>query len=129
MVTGATLATVFFALLTNVLISRTIASSLGRRRVTGLSGHVVVTGLGAVGVAVVELLRKRDVDVVVVESDDQNRFLGQLRALQVPVVIADATIAETLVGRQPRGRTRGRDPDERRPGQHRDRSGRARPAG
>jgi hypothetical protein len=49
MVVGATLATVFFALLTNVLISRTIASSLGRRRVTGLSGHVIVVGLGAVG--------------------------------------------------------------------------------
>lgn len=37
MVVGATLATVFFALLTNVLISRTIASSLGRRRMTGLA--------------------------------------------------------------------------------------------
>ena len=95
MVTGATLATVFFALLTNLLISRTIAASLGRRRVTGLSGHVIVSGVGAVGVAVVEELRKRDVDVVVVEADDQNRFLGQLRALHVPVVIADGTITET----------------------------------
>ena len=85
MVVGATLATVFFALLTNLLISRTIASSLGRRRVTGLSGHVVVVGLGAVGLAVVEGLRARDVDVVVVEADDQNRFLAQLRAQQVPV--------------------------------------------
>jgi Trk K+ transport system NAD-binding subunit len=95
MLTGATLATVFFALLTNLLISRTIAASLGRRRVTGLSGHVIVSGVGAVGVAVVEELRKRDVDVVVVEADDQNRFLGQLRALHVPVVIADGTITET----------------------------------
>ena len=95
MVTGATLATVFFALLTNLLISRTIAASLGRRRVTGLSGHVVVAGVGAVGVAVVERLRERGIDVVVVEADDQNRFLGQLRALHVPVVIADGTITET----------------------------------
>ena len=95
MVVGATLATVFFALLTNLLISRTIASSLGRRRVTGLSGHVVVVGLGAVGLAVVEGLRARDVDVVVVEADEQNRFLAQLRAQQVPVVIADATLPET----------------------------------
>ncbi len=95
MVVGATLATVFFALLTNVLISRTIASSLGRRRVTGLSGHVVVVGLGAVGQAVVEGLRAQDIDVVVVEADDQNRFLGQLRAQQVHVVIADATLPDT----------------------------------
>lgn len=95
MVVGATLATVFFALLTNVLISRTIASSLGRRRVTGLSGHVVVVGLGGVGQAVVEGLRAQDIDVVVVESDDQNRFLAQLRAQRVHVVIADATLPDT----------------------------------
>src|SRR3978361_1223137 len=92
---GAPLATVFFALLTNLLISRTIAASLGRRRVTGLSGHVIVSGVGAVGVAVVEELRRRGIDVVVSEAADRDRFRGQLRRLHVPVVIADGTITET----------------------------------
>ena len=36
MVVGATLATVFFALLTNMLISRRIEATLGQRRITGL---------------------------------------------------------------------------------------------
>jgi Trk K+ transport system NAD-binding subunit len=95
MIVGATLATVTFALLTNLLISRTLASSLGRRKVTGLSGHVVVVGVGAVGLAVVQGLRARDVEVVVVEADDQNRFLSELRDQHVPVVIADATLPAT----------------------------------
>lgn len=95
MIVGATLATVFFALLTNLLISRTIAASLGRRRVTGLSGHVVVVGAGSVGLAVVRALRAQHTDVVVVESDEQNRFLSQLREQRVPVVVADATLPDT----------------------------------
>lgn len=110
MVVGATLATVFFALLTNVLISRTIASSLGRRRMTGLSGHVVVVGLGAVGLAVVERLQAAGVDVVVVEADDQNRFLGQLRAQRVPVVVADATLSDTWARSAWRTLVRSRSP-------------------
>ena len=96
MVVGATLATVFFALLTNLLISRTIASvagaSAGDRPQRARASS---SGWARSGLAVVEGLRARDVDVVVVEADDQNRFLAQLRAQQVPVVIADATLPET----------------------------------
>lgn len=96
MVVGATLATVFFALLTNALIGRRIEESLGRRRITGLEDHVIVIGVGSVGVTVVEELRARGVDVVVVDADEGNRFLGQLRGARVPLVIADATLPETL---------------------------------
>jgi Trk K+ transport system NAD-binding subunit len=96
MLVGATLATVTFALLTNALISRTIQQTLGRRKITGLTDHVIVVGLGSIGVAVVDGLRAAGVDVVVVEADDGNRFIGQLQAARVPLVIADATLAETL---------------------------------
>ena len=95
MVIGATMLTSFFALLTNVLISRTLEQSLGRRKVTGLSEHVIVVGLGAVGLAVVERLRAEGTDVVVVEADEDNRFLGALRQHDTPVVIADATLPAT----------------------------------
>lgn len=95
MVVGATLATVFFALLTNALIARRIEETLGRRRITGLTDHVVVVGLGSIGVEVVRMLRAEGVDVVVVERDTSNRFLGELDALRVPVVAADATLPDT----------------------------------
>jgi Trk K+ transport system NAD-binding subunit len=96
MLAGALFVAVFFALLTNVLVSRRIEESLGRQRITGLSGHVLVIGLGAVGMRVVQRLAAAGRDIVVVEKSEHNRHLGQLRALGVPVVIADATLPETL---------------------------------
>ena len=96
MLVGATMATVFFALLTNVLISQTIARSLGRRKVTGLNDHVIVIGLGSIGMAVVEGLRAAGTDVVVIETNEENRFLASLQQHQTPVVVADATLPETF---------------------------------
>jgi len=96
MLAGALFVAVFFALLTNVLVSRRIEESLGRQQITGLTGHVLVIGLGAVGMGVVKRLAAVGRDIVVVEKSEHNRHLGQLRALGVPVVIADATLPETL---------------------------------
>ncbi|GAA4712121.1 NAD-binding protein [Nocardioides conyzicola] len=96
MLVGATLATVFFALLTNALIGRRLEETLGRRRITSLDDHVIVIGAGSIGVAVVDGLRAAGVDVVVVETDDGNRFLDHLRRSKVPVVVGDATLPETL---------------------------------
>jgi Trk K+ transport system NAD-binding subunit len=96
MIFGVVLATVFFALLTNLLVSRRIEESLGRRRVIGLAGHVVVIGLGSIGVRVVQQLRAAGSEVVAVDSDEGNRYLAQVRGAGVPVMIADATLPETL---------------------------------
>jgi Trk K+ transport system NAD-binding subunit len=96
MIVGASLATLMFALLTNLLVTHRIEESLGRRLVTGLSGHVVVVGLGSVGVRVVQQLRDAGSPVVVIDSDESNRYLAQVRAAKVPVLIADATLPQTL---------------------------------
>jgi Trk K+ transport system NAD-binding subunit len=96
MLAGAMFVAVFFALLTNMIVSRRIEESLGRAHITGLSGHVLVIGLGTVGLRVARQLRAAGRDVVVVEKDEHNRHLGQVRALGVPVVIADATLPEAL---------------------------------
>jgi Trk K+ transport system NAD-binding subunit len=96
MLAGATFVAVFFALLANVIVSRRIEESLGRQRITGLSGHVLLIGLGSVGMQVVEQLTVAGSEVVVVEKDDRNLRLGQARGLGVPVVIADATLPQVL---------------------------------
>ena len=96
MLLGALFVAVFFAMLTNMLVSRRIEESLGRRRITGLRGHVLVIGLGSVGMQAASRLVAAGSDVVVVEKHDGNRHLSQARALGVPVVIADATLPETL---------------------------------
>ena len=57
--------------------------------------HVIVIGLGAVGISVVRRLVAEGESVVVIERDADNRYLAQARALGVPVVIADATQSQT----------------------------------
>jgi Trk K+ transport system NAD-binding subunit len=93
---GATAITALFALITDLLFSRRVAEAFGLHRVTRMRGHVVVIGLGAVGLRVVEELLRYGLQVVVIESDGDNRHLPQGRALRVPVIIGDATQVGTL---------------------------------
>jgi Trk K+ transport system NAD-binding subunit len=96
MMSGALFVAVFFALLTNMVVSRRIEESFGRQKITALRGHVLVIGLGTVGLRVVRRLREAGRDVVVVDMSERNRHLGQVRALGVPVVTADGTLPEVL---------------------------------
>ena len=96
MIAGAVFVAVFFALLTNVVVGRRIEESLGHERITALTGHVLVIGLGSIGLRVVRQLIAAGQDIVVVERDEHNRHLGQARDLGVPVVIADATLPSVL---------------------------------
>jgi Trk K+ transport system NAD-binding subunit len=93
---GTTLISTLFALLTNALVSRRIAQSLGGGRIPGMRGHVVLVGLGAVGTHVLEGLLEHGAEVIVVERSDAGGLVGRARSLGVPVVLGDATLGETL---------------------------------
>ncbi len=62
----------------------------------GLAGHVVVCGAGNIGARVAELLHKRKVRVVVIESAGTLRNVQRLRVRGINVVIGDVTVDETL---------------------------------
>ncbi|WP_415957323.1 NAD-binding protein [Streptomyces sp. 021-4] len=66
------------------------ASSL-RRPPRGLSGHVVLLGLGKIGTRVLVRLRELDIPVVVVEEDPDARGIPLARSMHVPTVIGDVT--------------------------------------
>ncbi len=95
-IAGVTLSTVVLALITNALVSRRIEQSLGQGSIHGMEGHVVLVGLGAVGLRVLEGLRAQGRDVVVVEYDEGNRYVQHARSLGAPVVHGDATLGQTL---------------------------------
>jgi Trk K+ transport system NAD-binding subunit len=95
-IAGTTLISTIFALLTNALVSRRIAQRFGQADIPGMRGHVVMVGLGAVGMKVLDGLLARDREVVVVERDENNPYLNQVRQRGVPLVIGDATLAQTL---------------------------------
>ncbi|HEX5332767.1 MAG TPA: NAD-binding protein [Cellulomonas sp.] len=96
MVAGAVLAALVYALLTNLLVSQRLQEALGHGQVTDLRGHVIVVGLGSVGARVVESVIATGTPVVVVETDETNRYLAQVRGLGAKVVLGDATLPRTL---------------------------------
>ncbi|MEX0168355.1 NAD-binding protein [Streptomyces sp. LMG1-1-1.1] len=62
-----------------------------RRPPRGLSGHVVLLGLGKVGTRVLARLRRLGIPVVCVESDPEARGIAVARRLRVPTVVGDVT--------------------------------------
>ncbi|SDO40217.1 Trk K+ transport system, NAD-binding component [Nakamurella panacisegetis] len=96
MCAGITCTAVLMAFLTDMLVSRRLGDSIGRRRARNLSGHVVVVGLGTFGIRVAAALVASGRAVVVVERDSGNRFLADARELGVPVIFGDSTLRSTL---------------------------------
>ncbi|WP_322762677.1 NAD-binding protein [Frankia sp. Cr2] len=94
---GALSIAVVYAFITNVIISRRLERTIGHGRATTVRDHVIVCGLGSVGLATVEGLVTAGRDVVIVERDENNRFLSVVRDLKVPVVFGDATVRATLM--------------------------------
>ncbi|WP_406210632.1 NAD-binding protein [Streptomyces sp. NBC_01017] len=66
------------------------ASAL-RRQPRGLSGHVVLLGLGKVGTRLLARLCELGIPVVCVEEDPEARGIPLARRLRVPTVIGDVT--------------------------------------
>lgn len=62
-----------------------------RRPPRGLSGHVVLLGLGKIGTRVLVRLRELDIPVVVVEEDPEARGVPLARSMRVPTIIGDVT--------------------------------------
>ncbi|MGW5863041.1 NAD-binding protein [Streptomyces sp. NPDC055239] len=87
---GLLLLPVLFAAVLEALGTFRTASSL-RRPPRGLSGHVVLLGLGKVGTRVLARLRELGIPVVCVEEDPEARGIPLARRLRVPTVVGDVT--------------------------------------
>ncbi len=59
-------------------------------RVQFLKDHIVICGLGQKGLLLSRGFRERDEQVVVIEKDEGNNFLGQCRELGIIILIGDA---------------------------------------
>jgi Trk K+ transport system NAD-binding subunit len=92
---GASLVALSTALLTNALVSRRLAQSLGRQRMIRMRDHIVVVGLGSIGSKVAADLRADGYEVAVIDGGAGQRLIPQMNAIGVPVLIGDATLRET----------------------------------
>jgi Trk K+ transport system NAD-binding subunit len=96
MFAGVTTTAILVAFVADLLLSRRLARSAGRRKVRHLRRHVIVVGLGSFGIRVVSDLVGAGYDVAVIETDDDNRYLSTAARLDVPVIFGDATLRQTL---------------------------------
>ncbi len=87
---GLLLLPVLLAAVLEALGTFRTASAL-RRPPRGLSGHVVLLGLGKIGTRVLTRLDELGIPVVCVEEDPEARGIPTARRLRVPTVIGDVT--------------------------------------
>jgi Trk K+ transport system NAD-binding subunit len=93
---GVTVTAILVAFIADLLLSRRFVQTAGLRRARRMRDHVVVVGLGSVGIRVVSDLAAAGYDVLVIEDDENNRFLSTAAELDVPVIFGDSTMRQTL---------------------------------
>jgi voltage-gated potassium channel Kch len=96
MFAGVTVTALLVAFLADLLLSRRFVQTAGLRRARHMRDHVVVVGLGSIGIRVVSDLTAAGYDVLVIEHDENNRFLSTAAELDVPVIFGDPTMRQTL---------------------------------
>jgi len=88
---------VAFACIVDQMVKRrTDVLMFGRKKYNN-RGHVIVCGLGRVGYAIVQELFSKGEDIIVIEEDQNNKYLLAVRASKVPVLIGDATLDHYLI--------------------------------
>ena len=97
MIVALVFAAAFTAGLVNRVVNRRLTGLVGRRAVPRRD-HVIVVGLGEVGMRLCLLLRSCGVPVVAVEQDEEGRSIGLARQLGLPVVIGRGS-DHSLMGR------------------------------
>ena len=94
MLVGVALIPAVTAAVVDSVVRARLALSNGKLR--DISGHVIVVGLGNVGTRVVAQLYDLGVPVVAMERNELAPGVEYVRERQVPLVLADATQADTL---------------------------------
>ena len=95
MLVGAGVIGVFYALLNDLVLGSRLRAFWDVARVPQ-KGHHIICGMGGVGIKIAQQLISQGHKVVVIERDDNSRFLSMARAQKVPVILADASLPLTL---------------------------------
>jgi voltage-gated potassium channel Kch len=95
MLIGAAVIGLLYALLNDFVLGSRFKQFWDAARVPH-SNHFIVCGLSGIGIKIVEQLHAGGNEVVVIETDSNNRFVNTARGLGIPVILADASFRTTL---------------------------------
>jgi Trk K+ transport system NAD-binding subunit len=96
MLTGMALMAMLFAIISDNLLKKRLELFLGRRRIR-LRNHVVLCGIGDVGIRILEDLVRIGESVAVVEKNPDGKFTDWVRQRNIPLIISDASQEESLL--------------------------------
>jgi Trk K+ transport system NAD-binding subunit len=88
MLTSAAIMAAMFGIITDRVLQWRLDALFGRRRIR-MQDHIVLCGLGHVGIRVLEQLCKVGEKVVVIEAAETARYLDDARKLNVPIIVGD----------------------------------------
>jgi voltage-gated potassium channel Kch len=95
MLIGAVVIGIWYALLNDFVLGNRFKQFWDAVRIPQ-SHHYIVCGLSGIGIAIVQQLHASGHDVVVIETDSNNKFINTARELGVPVIQSDASFRVTL---------------------------------
>ncbi|WP_041619929.1 potassium channel family protein [Stanieria cyanosphaera] len=95
MLVGAGVIGICYALINDFILGSRLKQAWDAARVP-THHHHIVCGLGGIGIQIVRQLHQQGHEVVVIDSDPNNRFLHTARSLGVPVIIEDGSLNATL---------------------------------
>ena len=95
MLSSVTLTAALFAILTNALVGMRTDAQEGRRKYW-MRDHVLVCGLGSLGLRVSVCLKGLGAKLLVIDRQRDNPMLEELAAEKIPYMVADATRVSAL---------------------------------
>ena len=95
MIVGAGVIGICYALINDFVLGTRFRQTIDAARIPRHNHHLVC-GLGGVGIKIARQLHSQGHEVVVIESDPDNRFLHAARSYGIPVIIEDASMPSSL---------------------------------
>ena len=95
MIVGAIVIGICYALINDFVLGSRFRQALDAARIPRKK-HYIICGLGGIGIQIARQLHFQGYEVVVIESDQNNRFLHCARSSGIPVIIEDASLPSTL---------------------------------
>jgi len=95
MLVGAAVIGIWYAMLTDFILGNRFKQFWDAARIPHRH-HYIVCGLSGIGVRIVQELHASGHEVVVIETDSNNRFVNTTRGLGIPVIQGDASFRTIL---------------------------------
>ncbi|WP_353930971.1 NAD-binding protein [Okeanomitos corallinicola TIOX110] len=95
MLSGAVVFGIWYAMLTDFVLGTRLKQFWDAARIP-LRHHYIVCGLSGIAIRIIQQLNANGHEVVVIETDPNNRFVNSARGMGIPVILADASFRTTL---------------------------------